>query len=75
MEGFLGQLSSVFRGGGNNDGCLGQKTLKGWDHCLGHFDFPEGYGMNHRMKQAGYDGRAELLAAARELFNIKPSDN
>jgi glutamyl-tRNA reductase len=23
------------------------------------------------MKQAGYDGRAELLAAARELFNLK----
>jgi glutamyl-tRNA reductase len=27
------------------------------------------------MKQAGYDGRAELLLAARELFNLKHSDN
>jgi glutamyl-tRNA reductase len=27
------------------------------------------------MKQAGYDGRSDLLAAARELFNIKSSDN
>jgi glutamyl-tRNA reductase len=27
------------------------------------------------MKQAGYDGRAELLLAARELFNLKNSDN
>ncbi len=27
------------------------------------------------MKQAGYDGRSELLVAARELFNLKYSDN
>lgn len=27
------------------------------------------------MKQAGYDGRTELLLAARELFNLKNSDN
>ena len=27
------------------------------------------------MKQAGYDGRAELLFAARELFNLKELDN
>lgn len=28
-----------------------------------------------RMNQAGFDGRSELLEAARELFNIKPSEN
>jgi glutamyl-tRNA reductase len=27
------------------------------------------------MKQAGYDGRTELLLAARELFNLRHSDN
>lgn len=27
----------------------------------------------HSMKQAGYDGRSELLDAARELFNLKPA--
>lgn len=27
------------------------------------------------MKQAGYDGRPELLEAARELFNLKHTDN
>ncbi len=28
-----------------------------------------------QMRQAGFDGRAELLDAARELFQLKPSDN
>ncbi len=28
-----------------------------------------------QLRQAGYDGRAELLQAARELFELKPSDN
>jgi glutamyl-tRNA reductase len=27
-----------------------------------------------QLKRAGYDGRAELLSAAQELFDIKPSD-
>ena len=28
-----------------------------------------------RMRQAGFDGQNNLLEAARELFNLKPSDN
>jgi glutamyl-tRNA reductase len=29
----------------------------------------------YTMRQAGYDGRSELLDAARELFNLKTNDN